>query len=630
MISYGGSIQDYYLDLFRRNQAERKARLAALKTKEDAEKLIAETRRKVRSCFQFPPERRPLNARTTGVLDSPDFIMEKILFQSRENYTVSANYYLPKRQTGKLPTVLFLCGHSPEGKATDFYQKAMRGLALRGFAVLGIDPVGQGERHQFLDIPGFPLENPCKEHNVLGAQMLLNGDWFGSWRTYDAIRGVDYLLTRPEIDPARIGVLGNSGGGTLTTWLAAVDDRIYAAAPGCYVTTWVHDVENELPADIEQRPPNALKYGLEIADFLIAGAPKRYLLLGQANDFFDPRGTEEVRDELKNLYRLLGCEDRIELCIGPTNHGLTVHLREAAYDFFCRQAGIANPSRTEGTILLPETEETFAAPEGRVDGLPGERSLHNLILARTAELKKTRPPLTLPEMRRILMEKSGMDAPFVPHHRVLRGIDIKETGKSYSRFGLETEPGRVMSILFSAVPGRNHIPDTDRILLCIPHQDAVSEIGGCEDRSADLYALDTRGTGSSLPDTTFAVFERSYFRNGLHYASLANMFGKSYLGGKCKDILCAVELLSLHTDDIRLEGHGIGCIPALIAGVLSDKIRKIRLIDGPDSWESMIIPVYPDDDRAPMSCMIQGILEFLDLPDLRNSLAGKIVSDWAE
>ena len=104
------------------------------------------------------------------------------------------------------------------------------------------------------------------------------------------------------------------------------------------------------------------------------------------------------------------------------------------------------------------------------------------------------------------------------------------------------------------------------------------------------------------------------------------MFGKCYLGGKVKDILCAVELLSLHSGNICLEGHGTGCIPALIAAVLSDKIREIRLIDSPDSWESLIVQVYPEADQAPMSCMIPGILEFLDLPDLRNATAEKIVS----
>ena len=626
-ITFGNAVQEFYLEKVRHTQAVRKARLAALKTREDAEKLVAETRAKVRSCFQFPAEKCPLNAKITGTLDAPEFTMEKIMFQSRENYSVTANFYLPKKREGKVPAILFVCGHSADGKGSAVYQTAMRGLAMRGFAVLAIDPVGQGERHQFLDVPGFPV-NPCMEHNILGKQMLLNGDWFGAWRTYDAVRGMDYLLTRPEIDPARVGVHGNSGGGTLTTWVSAVDDRFFAAAPSCFVTTWVHDIENELPSDIEQCPPNAMKYGLEISDFLIASAPRPYLLLGQKNDFFDPRGIAEVRDELKGLYKLLGCEDRIELCIGPTSHGLSVTLREAAYEFFCKHAGIANPSKSEGTITPPEKPETFAAPGGEVFNIPTERRAHDLILEKTAALKSARKKLSLAEIRRILIEKAGIDTPFVPYYRVLRAVRIADTDSYATRFGLETEPGRVMSILFSRVV-KNYIPEAEKIRLFIPNLDSIAELGDRLDAGTDLYALDLRGIGECTPTTCNLPAGADFFAHygfDFHYTALGNMFGQSYFGGKVKDILCAVELLSQSSGNIELEAHGIGGIPALVAAVLSDKIKKIRLVDVPDSWESMVVPVMPDPEKSPMSYMIPGILEHFDLPELRSAIADKIVS----
>ena len=627
-ITFGNAVQEFYLEKVRHTQAVRKARLASLKTREDAEKLVAETRAKVRSCFQFPAEKCPLNAKVTGTQDHPDFTMEKVMFHSRENYTVTANFYLPKKREGKVPAILFVCGHSADGKGSAVYQTAMRGLAMRGFAVLAIDPVGQGERHQFLDVPGFPQGNPCTEHNVLGKQMLLNGDWFGSWRTYDSVRGMDYLLTRPEIDPARVGVHGNSGGGTLTTWVSAVDDRFFAAAPSCFVTTWVHDIENELPSDIEQCPPNAMKYGLEISDFLIASAPRPYLLLGQKNDFFDPRGIVEVRDELKGLYKLLGCEDRIDLCIGPTNHGLSVTLREAAYEFFCKHAGIANPSKSEGTITPPEKTETFAAPGGEVVNMPTERKAHDLIMEKTAAFKAARKKLSLAEIRRILIEKSGMDSPFVPYYRVLRAVNVPNTDLYAVRFGLETEPGRVMSILFSLAGGKHYVPEAEKIRLFIPNVDSMAEINVGGEAGTDLYALDLRGIGECMPTTCNLPAGANFFANygfDFHYTALGNMFGQSYFGGKVKDILCAVELLSQASGNIELEAHGIGGIPALVAAVLSDKIEKIRLVDVPDSWESMVAPVFPDPEKSPMSYMIPGILEFLDLPELRAAIADKII-----
>ena len=626
MITFGNAVQEFYLEKIRLNQQERKKRLAMLKTRGDAEKLVAETRAKVRSCFQFPAEKCPLNAGITGTQEYPEFTMEKILFHSRENYTVSANFYLPKNRNGKVPAVLFLCGHAASGKASPAYQTAMRGLVLRGFAVLAIDPVGQGERHQFLDVPGFPQENPCMEHNILGKQLLLNGEWFGAWRTYDAVRGMDYLLTRPEIDPARVGVYGNSGGGTLTAWVSAVDDRFFAMAPSCFVTTWVHDLENELPSDIEQCPPNAMKKGLEIADFLIAAAPRPCLLLGQKNDFFDPRGIVEVRDELKSLYALLGCEDRIDLCIGPGSHGLSVTLREAAYEFFCRHAGLVNPAETEGTIEPPEKSETFAAPGGEVVNLPNERKVHDLILEQTAAFKTARRSLSLPEIRRILMDRMGMDEPEVPYYRVLRRRSCG-AASSCSRFGLETEPGRVMCILHLFKNPYYHFADAEKILLGIPHQDSVTEFAELQVEQADLYALDVRGVGECTPTSCNLPAGADFFAGygfDFHYAALGCMFGKTILGGRVKDILSAVELLSQHSGNIELEGHGIGGIPALIAAVLSDKIRGIRLKDVPDSWESMIVPTCPEPELSPMSCMIPGIMRDLDLPDLRSVLADKI------
>jgi len=628
-ITFGQAVQDYYLEKVRRNQAERKERLAALKTREDAEKLVKETRAKVRACFQFPAEKCPLDARITGTLDEPDFTVEKILFHSREKYTVSANFFLPKKRSGKVPVILFVCGHAAVGKGSSTYQTAMRGLAMRGFAVLAIDPVGQGERHQFLDVPGFPADDPCREHNILGKQMLLNGDWFGAWRTYDAVRSLDYLLTRPEIDPARVGVHGNSGGGTLTTWVSAVEDRFFAAAPSCFVTTWVHDIENELPSDIEQCPPNAMKYGLEIADFLIAAAPRPFLLLGQRNDFFDPRGIREVRDELKSLYKLLGCEDRIDLCIGPTNHGLSVTLREAAYDFFCRQAGVENPAKTEGTITPPEKQETFAAPGGEVTNLPDERKAHDLILEQTASLKKARKILSLPEIRRILIDSMGMDEPVLPHYRVLRPCPpCGAPPVTARRFGLETEPGRVMCVLHLFQKPLFHFADSEKILLCIPHQDSVAEFSGhqTEDQT-DIYGLDVRGIGECTPATCNMPAGANFFGGygfDFHYAALGSMFGQSILGGRVKDILCAVELLSQHSGHIELEGHGIGGIPALIAAVLSDKIRALRLTGTPESWESMIVPAVPEAESSPMSYMIPGIMKYFDLPDLRAAIADKM------
>ena len=140
--------------------------------------------------------------------------------------------------------------------------------------------------------------------DMMGNQMQLVGEFFGQWRLWDGIRGLDYLLSRPEADRTRVGVTGNSGGGTMTTYLTAFDDRFTMAAPGCFVTRYFCNLENELPSDSEQIPPGILAAGLDMADFFVAQIPRPTILLGQENDFFDVRGLRATFEELRRLYRI--------------------------------------------------------------------------------------------------------------------------------------------------------------------------------------------------------------------------------------------------------------------------------------------------------------------------------------
>ncbi|UKI29740.1 MAG: acetylxylan esterase [Lentisphaeria bacterium] len=312
MSKFGNVVQEFYVERFHANMAERAGRLRGVTEPGQARAYIDDARRRVRKSFQLPEHSGEPAARITGRLRGNGFTVEKLLYESRPGLLVSANYYLPEKISGRHPAVLFLCGHSGTGKAGDTYQMAAQALALCGFAVLIPDPVGQGERGQFHGIPGAEAlsRNCTHEHNMYGKQLLLTGEFFGTWRVFDAVRALDWLLARPEVDATRVGVTGNSGGGTLTTYVNALDDRITMAAPCCYITRWWRHVENELPVDAEQTPPGLAAAGGEMADMLFAAAPRPLLICGQRDDFFDPRGTLECYDELRRVYRILGCETR--------------------------------------------------------------------------------------------------------------------------------------------------------------------------------------------------------------------------------------------------------------------------------------------------------------------------------
>ena len=210
------------------------------------------------------------------------------------------------------------------------------------------------------------------EHNYAGIQQVLVDERFWMWRAWDGIRALDYLMSRKEVDVRHLGVTGNSGGGTMTTWLCGVEDRWTMAAPSCFVTEFRRNMENELGADMEQCPPRALALGLDHEDFLAALAPKPVIILAKEKDYFDARGNEAAYHRLKGLYRLLGAEDNIAYFVGPTYHGYSQENREAMYRWFNRCTGISD-ARTEPKLVLEKDETFWCTPRGQVAELSRRR-----------------------------------------------------------------------------------------------------------------------------------------------------------------------------------------------------------------------------------------------------------------
>ena len=211
-------VQEYFVERVRAVERAANERRAQLKTREDAERYIANVRAKIQQCFGPWPEKTPLNARVTGVVERDAYKIEKVIFESRPNFPVTANLYMPKGRTLPAPGVVGSCGHSANGKALEAYQSFAQGLARLGYVCLIFDPIGQGERLQYVTADFKPRRGTGSgEHRHAGDQQFLTGEFFGAWRAWDGIRALDYLLTRPEVDATRVGITGNSGGGTMTT-----------------------------------------------------------------------------------------------------------------------------------------------------------------------------------------------------------------------------------------------------------------------------------------------------------------------------------------------------------------------------------------------------------------------------
>ena len=387
---YQHMVLEYYVGRLRALRAVRRQRLADIRTRGQAIEYQHRVRRAIAKAFRPRPRRTPLDAQITGTVQQQGYRIEKLLYASRPGCLVTGHLYIPDKLTGPAPGVIGTCGHSDVGKTDELYQAFCQRLARAGFVVLIYDPFNQGERDQYWKLSDkSAVANCCHAHNMMGKQLELVGEWFGAWRAWDGIRALDYLLSRPEVDPTRVGLTGNSGGGTMTTWLWAIENRFTMAAPSCFVTTFLSNLENELPADCEQYPPSVIGAGLELADFFIARAPEPVLLLGQNYDFFDRRGLREAHQEVRRFYDLLGAlQEDAQLFIGPEGHGFSRHNQEAMVDFFARQAGLSQPRKMRRPVVLT-ADQLNVTPRGNTVEA-GAVPIYDLTAAAACRLEQKR------------------------------------------------------------------------------------------------------------------------------------------------------------------------------------------------------------------------------------------------
>ena len=271
------------------------------------------------------PVKTPLNARITGIVHKDGYHVEKIIYESRPGYYVTSALFIPDGLKGTAPAILFCSGHSEEAFRRPLYQHVVINLVKKGFIVLAIDPFGQGERLQYYDQKEgvSNIGSSTLEHSYPAAQCFLAGKSIVQYFIWDGIRGIDYLLTRKEVDPERIGCHGLSGGGTQSTYIAAFDDRIKAVSPACFITSLQRLFESIGPQDGEQNIFHDISNGIDYADLLIVRAPKPTLIVTTTRDFFSIQGARETFGEVKRAYTALGQENKVSMVEDDYEHGYT-------------------------------------------------------------------------------------------------------------------------------------------------------------------------------------------------------------------------------------------------------------------------------------------------------------------
>jgi len=655
--------REAYVALERRREA-----YEALDTEETARAWQEERREFFLRQLGGFPERTPLRAATAGELRGDGYRIEKVVFESRPGHRVTGNLYLPDGPSAPeapWPGVLIPCGHSFNGKAAEQYQRASILFALNGVAAFCYDPIGQGERYQAYapdgtplsadyelnpssvarleGIPGAPRFNPVEEHTLVGIGSILVGRNTATYRIWDGMRALDYLQSRAEIDPERIGCTGNSGGGTLTAYLMALDERVAAAGPGCYLTTFERLIASRGPQDAEQNLYGQIAFGLDQADYVLMAAPRPVAILaGTRDSTFDIVGTWDIYREGKRFYARFGLPERVGLVEADAPHGFTPQLREGSVRWMRRWFLGSQDPVFEPEFPVWSDAELQVTPEGQVMLGAGERSVFDLNRERAAELAEVRAASlreASPEAFRALVAES-LSLPAAeelpPLAYVPRGT-LQRDGYRIEKILLLGDPERLPLPLLVLVPDT----PAGEAVLYLPgagKEEAVAPGGRAETlvRAGHLVAVPDL---SGLGETSGLESRPRYWANALFGTDgepfwLAYLLGKPLVGLRAADVLqTSAFLLGEETglwarpETLALEADGIAGPPALHAAALApERFSGVLLRGSLRSWSEVVEAPL---GHAHLTETVHGVLEKYDLPDLER-LVGEGRVRWEE
>lgn len=603
------------------------------------------------------PKSTPLNTRVVGTLEGKGYRVEKIIFESRPGFHVTANLYLPASPP-PWPAVLVPCGHSHDGKAVGQYQRASILLAKNGMAAMCYDPVGQGERYQMLDltqerkvfedakhvqVPHPNVRFLCTiEHTMMGLGCALLGGNVAQYRIWDGMRAVDYLQSRKDIIADKIGCTGNSGGGTETAYLMALDDRIVAAAPGCYLTTFRRLIDSKGAQDGEQNIFGQIAFVMDEADYCIMRAPKPTLICAGTRDVtFDFRGTWEVFLDAKRFYSRLGYPERMEIAAPDAPHGFTIQLREAVVrwmsrwllgkDIVIREVDALPDTMTDEQLRSYNTpdwtqEQLQCTPKGQTLLMPGERSVFQINAGIAASLKQARTAswrkLSADEKRRLVRETIGarpLDA--LPAPKVETLAKIERGGYAIHKLVLTVDE-RLHLPALAFVPAKPSGPATLYLHGVSMAQDAApgGPIETLVKQGHIVLAAESRGIGETETGHDKRDYGYGRFGRDNQEIFLAYLMGKSFVGMRTEDVAIWTRVLKgFKPIELHLVAIGEATIPALhVTALAPDTFRTVALRRMIPSWEAVVRTPETFDQAVNI---VHGALKHYDLPDLMG-LAG--------
>ena len=422
------------------------------------------------------------------------------------------------------------------------------------------------------------------------------------------MRALDYLLGRPEVNAARVGATGCSGGGALTTFLGALDPRLKAVVPANFINSYRVLFTGPNP-DSEMSWPGLLARGLDTADFVELAAPTPWLIQATEEDYFTPEGARLVYEEARRWYGLYGAADKLEFFVGPGPHGTPLELREGLYEWMIRWLKDGQGDPKEQPVKLYTSHELLATKTGHIEDEPGSRKLQELILE---DFRSRKRPGTVQELKAEL-ERLGVPSDRLPPAvKIIDQATVQAGRRERVRF--ESEPG-------VEVEGNLYVPGSAgrKPAVLIVADDSTAQFAESILR-AGRVVLEL-----SVRDSPAEYDRRPYIGNWKTNVR-ADLVGRNLPAMRAHDIIRGVDLLAARSDvqaaSIRAAARGVRGVWVLLAAAADNRIGKVWLDKTPHSLRAALErPMNTDLFDA----VIPGFALHWDLEDLVKAMGSRPV-----
>lgn len=569
---------------------------------------VRESVRRALGPMPFGADAAPLNVRVVSTQERPGYVLENVLFESLPGLDVNASVYLPLASDFPPPWrgIVVPVGHS--AKTGVDYQRPAQVFARRGYVTITFDP------------PGMAGEKPVgNDHFRDGVRCYLTGQSSNRYFVADALRCIDYLASRDDIDMTDgVGMTGVSGGGMTTMFATLLDDRIAASGPACCaVPLAMHPVlDGYAPC------PETLDFGRFLAyddmDVLAAAVPTPVLLMAGATDeVFTADMSRRIANDMAESFHAAGFPDRFEFFLDPGGHAYTMAMAERFADWMDRWV-----KGSEGDPAKPIAEADLETlPPDALACHP--RQDVNMFTANRAEAERLRASRTRDPIK-AARSLAGIDEPIeVPNEKANEPALV--WFHYVQELLLEPEPGIALPATFLYPSDEDwrggvvlYFDDRGR-WTDLRTQGLLTKLARFIDRDQEKFAVmavDLRGWGDTKPaDQRYDMAGWGSREQWLAYNSAA--LGDSVTAMRIRDGLASLAYLrsrnEVDPDRIVIGGRGLGAVVALHVAAIDGHVVGVFALDGLATFESLAASEFYA--WAP-EAFYPNVLIYYDLPGL--------------